>query len=165
MTCRLDELNQHDVLYGAARAYPGGLEALAQRMAMSPSVLRSKLRRQIETHHVNFEQVSEIIELLEESGRGEAADNVIQSFLWRHGRVAVKLPDVATKAEDLFAQVLEVMREQGRLAEHLNEALAEDGRIDQRELAVIERDLQLVIEGLVALRQKVQSKFLQTEEV
>lgn len=39
MTCKYSEMNQHDAIYIAARAYPGGVEALAGRMGMSGCAL------------------------------------------------------------------------------------------------------------------------------
>ena len=49
MTRRYSDTNQHDALYKVARAYPGGLEALAARMGMSVNVLRNKLAPGIDT--------------------------------------------------------------------------------------------------------------------
>jgi hypothetical protein len=43
MTRKYSDMNQHDALYKVARAYPGGLEALALRMDISVNVLRNKL--------------------------------------------------------------------------------------------------------------------------
>ena len=43
MTRKYADMNQHDALYKVARAYPGGLEALAAKLDMSVNVLRNKL--------------------------------------------------------------------------------------------------------------------------
>lgn len=158
MTCRYMEINQHDALYIAARAYPGGVEALAQRMSIRIDTLYKKLRPAVETHHVNYEELSEIVEHLETVGRVDMADLALQAFNWRHGRVTVRLPDVQAEAGELFQQVLEIMREEGVLASHINEALKDDNEISDGELQTIEKDLQQCIEALVVLRNKVRAK-------
>lgn len=158
MTSRYTEINQHDALYMAARAYPGGVEALAQRMGMAAHVLYKKLRPAVDTHHANYEEVSEIVEHLEEAGKSDMADLALQAFNWRHARVTVRLPDIKTEAGELFHQVLQIMREEGELASHINDALNNDGKISDSELQTIEKDLQECIEALVVLRNKVRAK-------
>lgn len=158
MTSRYSEINPHDALYIAARAYPGGVEALALRMGMASHVLYKKLRPAVDTHHVNYEEVSEIIEHLETAGKQEMADLALQAFNWRHGRVTVRLPEASANAGELFAQVLQIMNAEGRLANEINKALANDDEIDQRELEGIEFELQQSIEALVGLREKVRAK-------
>lgn len=158
MTCRYTEINQHDALYIAARAYPGGIEALALRMGMASHVLYKKLRPAVDTHHVNYEEVSEIVEHLEAAGKHEMADLALQAFNWRHARVTVRLPDVQADTGELFLQVLELMREEGVLAGHINDALKDDNEISDGELLTIEKDLQQCIEKLVVIRNKVRAK-------
>lgn len=158
MTCRYTEINQHDALYIAARAYPGGIEALALRMGIASHVLYKKLRPAVDTHHANYEEVSEIIEHLEAAGKADMADLAVQAFNWRHGRVTFKLPDVSIPAGELFNQVLSILHEEGTLANDINEALGNDGKIDDGELQKIEKDLQQCIEALVVLRNKVRAK-------
>lgn len=158
MTCRYTDINQHDALYIAARAYPGGVEALALRMGMASHVLYKKLRPAVGSHHINFEEVSEIVEHLEAAGKADMAELVVSAFNWRHGRVAFKLPDVSVPAGELFNQVLSILREEGTLANDINEALGNDGKIDGGELQKIEKDLQQCIEALVVLRNKVRAK-------
>ncbi|MFX5660835.1 phage regulatory CII family protein, partial [Acinetobacter baumannii] len=65
-------MNQHDALYKIARAFPGGLEALAQRMDMSVNVLRNKLAPGIDTHYPSFEEVSQIVELCKQANVKDA---------------------------------------------------------------------------------------------
>lgn len=164
MTCKYSDINQHDALYNLARAYPGGIESLAQRMStpgrlVSPNVLRNKLRPAIDTHHVNFEEVSQIIEFAEES-RMPDAFIPLHAFCWRHNHVAVQLPALSVNAEDLLRQVVDVMSGEGELASDISNALANDQRIDKDELAVIEQQIEHCIGLLVALRDKVRAKHL-----
>ena len=158
MTCRYNEINQHDALYIAVRGYPGGVEAMAQRMGMSSHVLYKKLRPAVDTHHVSFEEVSEIVEHLEHAGRADMADLALSAFAWRHGRVLVRLPETSAAGGELFALVLQLMREEGALAAHIDAALADDDRIDDAELAMVEKDLQECIAALVVLRNQVRAR-------
>lgn len=157
MTCQYNNINQHDALYNAARAYPGGIEALAQRMHISPNVLRNKLRPAIDTHHANFEEVSVIVELLEEA-KVDIAFLPLHAFCWRHNHVALQLPSGDVDADDLLKQVVEIMSSDGALAGDINKALAGDHKIDGRELVTIEERLEGCIGNLVALRNKVRAK-------
>lgn len=157
MTYEYSNVNQHDALYNAARLYPGGIEALAQRMGCSANVLRNKLRPSIDTHHVNFEDVSHILELLEEA-KVLAAFVPLQAFCWRHGHVALKLRHGEASSDELVQQILAVMGDEGKLAADLNSALADDRRIDRRELDVIEQDVEQCVGGLMALLDRVRAK-------
>jgi len=162
VTCQYNNINQHDALYNAARAYPGGIEALAQRMStpnkqVLASTLRNKLRPAIDTHHTNFEEVSTIIELLEEA-KVDDAFLPLHAFCWRHNHVAVALPKGDVDADDLLKQVVEIMSGDGALAGDISKALAGDHRIDAGELATIEQRLESCIGSLVALRDKARAK-------
>lgn len=157
MTYEYSNINQHDALYNSARDYPGGIEALAQRLGASANVLRNKLRPAIESHHVNFEEVSRIVELLEEA-RVPSAFVPLHAFCWRHGHVALRLHHGDVSSDELVQQILEVMGDEGRLATDLNSALADDRRIDRRELEVIEQDVERCVSGLMALLDRVRAK-------
>lgn len=162
MTSKYHNINQHDALYNAARSYPGGIEALAQRMStpdkqVVPTTLRNKLRPAIDTHHTNFEEVSVIIEHLEEV-RSPDAFAPLHAFCWRHNHVAVQLPAVDVDADDLLKQVVAIMSEEGELASNISRALADDRKISASEKATIEETLESCIGSLVALRDKVRAK-------
>ena len=159
MTSRYNEINQHDALYIAARAYPGGIEALSVRMGTTANTLYKKLRPAVESHHVNFEEVSEVIELLESAGKDDMADSVLEAFNWRHGRITIRLPDAVEGSNELFHQVLEIMREEGQLAEDINHAFQFNCRLNNQKLKRIEKDLQLCIQSLLVLREEVRAKF------
>ena len=157
MTYEYSDINQHDALYNLVRAYPGGLEAVAQRMSMVPDTLRKKTRPAIETHHANFEEVSVIIELAEEA-RVPTAFVPLHAFCWRHGHVAVKLPFGDPDADDLLKQLVEVMGDEGQLANAIGGSLANDKKIDRREFEEIEINIEKCLHALVVLRQKVLAK-------
>lgn len=157
MTCDYKQIDQLDALYLAARRYPGSIAALAQRLGMSQDTLYKKLRPQVSSHMIGYEEASQVIELLEETSP-DAADMAIQAFNWRHGRVAVKLPE-AENAGDLMAAVLEVLSDEGKLAEDINHALSQRGHQATRSLAEIEADLQRCIAALCKVREEVRATF------
>lgn len=159
MTCKYNELNKHDALYIAARSYPGGVEALAARMGISPNVLYKKLRRAVDSHHLNYEEASQIIELLSDSGRDQMVDLAIRSFMWRHGYVAYRIPGDSDDINDdaLLAQILKIISKKGILANNLKNALENDGIIDSEELNQTENDIQQCIASLMELKSKVKS--------
>ena len=85
MTRRYFDMNQHDALYTVARKYPGGVDALARALDMSPNVLRNKLAPTISSHHVTFEEVSLIVDCCHKAGVGDA-HLPLHALLVRHGR-------------------------------------------------------------------------------
>jgi hypothetical protein len=87
MTHRYTQMNPLDALYTAARAYPGGIEALAHRMGVSVAVLRNKLAPHVNTHHVTLAEASLIIEFLREAKCDEAL-LPLQALNWQHGLIA-----------------------------------------------------------------------------
>ena len=162
MTCEYSDLNMHDALYNSARDFPGGIEALAARLStpttrVSPNVLRNKLRPSIDTHHTHFEDVSRIIELLEES-RVSSAFVPLHAFAWRHGHVAFRMPEGDVDSDDLLKQVVDVIGEQGDLVNSISGALATNNDINRREFESIDQNIMTCINALVVLREKVTAK-------
>lgn len=167
MTCKYNEMNKHDALYIAARAYPGGVEALATRMGISSNVLYKKLRRAVDSHHLSYEEASQILELLSDSGRDQMIELAIRSFMWRHGYVAYKLPDDIEEVDDevLLAQILKIISKKGVLAHNIKNALENDGVIDSDEYPQIEGDIQQCITVLMELKSKVKSMHEQHKQI
>lgn len=157
MTYEYSNINQHDALYNLVRAYPGGLEALAHRMGMLTTTLRSKTRPAVETHHVNFEELSVMIELSEEA-RVPTAFAPLHAFCWRHGHVAFQLPKAEQDPDTLLKHLVDVMSAEGALAAGLNKALATNGDINDREFDEIDELVMQGVMALVVLRQKVIEK-------
>lgn len=158
MVKRYSEIGVHDALYIAARRYPGGIEALAQRLAISVNVLRNKLQPDVESHHTTLENFCEIIEKLDAT-QPEAADLAVDALMWRLNRVALRLPsggDIDT--DKLLAQVVEVFSKEGELARLITKALDQDNTIDDREFAEIEKAMQEASEALMTLRNELREK-------
>lgn len=157
MTCRLDESNSTDALYAVARSYPGGIEALARRIGKSASVLYKKLERGDESHHLRDDEFDLLMSLCA-AARVPDAYRPLRVKAWRHGHVAVKLPEFGDLASnDLATQVVKVFREGGDVASAIDEALGGDRRIDAAEGRRIESEIEQAIAALVELRERVRA--------
>lgn len=154
MTLRYSEMSQHDTLYNVARAYPGGIEALAQRMGKSVNVLRNKLRPGIDSHHVNFEEVSAIIELCQEAHVPDALSPLF-ALNARHGLEAFALPSVDSLSdEELTQTVCKAMKKFGDLAANTSAAMM-DHIVTSNEMDGIEKDFQQVMAAVGEWRERL----------
>lgn len=157
MTQRYSDMNQHDALYKTARAYPGGVEALAQRLGINKTVMYSKLRPGVDTHHVTFEQLSEILECLVEARVPDALQS-LHALNWRHGLVAFDVPQPSERDDDCLIQyVCKSVQEFGHVTSAVIDALA-DGNICKDELERIEMEFTHVFSALGELRERVMTK-------
>lgn len=158
MTCRYSEVNQHDALYMVARAYPGGIEALAQRMGKTVPVMYNKFRPGITTHHVSFEEMTEAVELCMQASVKDALLPV-QSLAWRLGQVLVPVPRVDGAPDaDLTRNICKVMSEFGDVASCIHDALKNDNEIKPDDLGRFELEFQEAIAAMFELRARVQAR-------
>ena len=154
MTRRYSDMNQHDALYKVARAYPGGVDALALRMEISANVLRNKLAPGIATHYPSFEELSKIIELCQAAGVKEAL-LPLHALLGRHGMAAFVVPEPEQVGRDDLSQtVCRVMSQVGGVAEAVSAALM-DGVITNVEADLIEREFQGALSALGEWRARI----------
>jgi hypothetical protein len=154
MTRRYSDMNQHDALYKVARAYPGGLDALAARMQMSVNVLRNKLAPGIETHYPSFEETSEIISLCHDAGVKDAL-LPLHAMLARHGMAGFIVPEQQEFTNDDLSQtVCRVMSQVGNAAEAVSEAMM-DRVITTMEADLIEREFQAALAAIGEWRARI----------
>lgn len=154
MTRKYSEMNQHDALYKVARAYPGGLEALALRLDMSVNVLRNKLAPSIESHYPSFEELSMIIKHCHQAGVKQAL-LPLHALLARHGMAAFVVPEPAQISNDDLSQtVCRVMSQVGSVAEAVSDALM-DGVITSAEADLIEKEFQGALSALGEWRARI----------
>lgn len=154
MTRRYSDMNQHDALYKIARAYPGGIDALAQRLNISNNVLRNKLAPGITSHYPSFEEMSNIISLCQEVGVKDAL-LPLHALLARHGMAAFLVPEPdQISNDDLSQTVCKVMSQVGNVAEAVSDALM-DNVITERELDLIEREFQGALTALGEWRARI----------
>jgi len=154
MTRRYSDMNQHDALYTVARAYPGGIDALAQQLNMSANVLRNKLAPGIASHYPSFEEVSMIISLCQKANVKEAV-MPLHALMARHGMAAFVVPEPEQiNNDDLSQTVCRVMSQVGNVAEAVSEALL-DNVITEREADLIEREFQGALAALGEWRARI----------
>ncbi|MFX3551077.1 phage regulatory CII family protein [Ralstonia mannitolilytica] len=154
MSHHYSEINQHDALYWVARGYPGGVEGLAARMDKSAAVLRNKLLPHVQTNYVSFEEVSVIVEHAEGAGVPNAK-LPIQALCWRHGMVAIPLPEVAREDlpnTDLYEALCKVLAEVGDVSRAMSAALA-DNHVSEGEMRKLERDFEEATASVMVLRE------------
>ncbi|MFZ6871404.1 phage regulatory CII family protein [Undibacterium sp. Di27W] len=162
MTRKYSDMNQHDALYKIARAYPGGLEALAGRMEVSVNVLRNKLAPGIESHYPSFEELSLIVELCHDAGVKDA-HMPLHALLSRHGMAAFVIPEPDQVSEDDLSQtVCRVMSRVGDVAEAVSTALI-DGVITDAEADLIEKEFQSALTVLGEWRARIRAHHKQRE--
>lgn len=152
MTYRLTEMHPLDALYQACRKYPGGVEALAGRLGMrNPMVLYSKLRQQVDTHHVNFDgELSEIIFCLRDANV-PGWDNVLHAFLWRHGFLAVEVPTTTVDDDAMTSAICASVQEHAEAISAIGKSL-KDGKVTSKELDSIDKEIEEAMTALAQLR-------------
>lgn len=162
MTRKYLDMNQHDALYKVARNYPGGIDALAQRMGISVNVLRNKLAPTIASHYPSFEEVSAIVELCHQAGVPEAM-LPLHALLTRHGMAAfvVPLPEQVSQ-DDLSQTVCKVMSQVGAVAEAVSSALL-DGKVSLAEADLIEKEFHGALSALGEWRERIRQRARQAE--
>jgi hypothetical protein len=154
MTRRYLDMNQHDALYTVARKYPGGIDALARALDMSPNVLRNKLSPTISSHSPTFEEVSLIVDCCHKAGVPDA-HLPLHALLVRHGMAAFVVPQPAqVQKDDLSQTVCRVMSEVGAVAEAVSSALM-DGVVTTAEADLIEREFHSALSALGAWRARL----------
>lgn len=158
MTYAYSEMNQHDALYMSVRAYPGGVEAMAQRLGKSSAVLYSKLRPGVDTHHISFEEAAEIVELCAQAHVPNAFA-ALHAFNWRLSHACFPVPvELDANPAELIQNVCRAVKEFGDVASCVSESTA-DGVIDAREFARIEKEFEGVYAALNELRARIKGKF------
>jgi hypothetical protein len=157
MTRRYLDMNQHDALYTVARKYPGGVDALAKELDISPNVLRNKLAPTIFSHHPTFEEVSRIVECCHKAGMADA-HLPLHAMLVRHGMAAFVVPQPEqARQDDLSQTVCRVMSEVGDVAEAVSDALR-DGVVTALEADLIEREFHAALSALGAWRARLRQQ-------
>jgi hypothetical protein len=126
MTHKYSARNQHDLLYEVARAYPGGIEALAARLGTSAKKLYKKLSPKSPERNTTAEEFSVIVEMCEGAGVKNAM-SPIEAMCWRHGGIFVPLDAInGTTDEDLRKTGIQAMTQLGNVAALVEEALERD---------------------------------------
>lgn len=154
MTCRSVQMHPLDALYQAVKRYPGGVRALAHRLNLSEATLYNKLRYQIETHHIGYDdELSEMLFCLKEANVKGWADT-LHALAWRHGHLAVPLPDMAAGAAgaEITSAIIASVKEHAEAVAQIGESLRNDNAISETELRRIDQEVEEAMVALVGLR-------------
>lgn len=157
MSSRLDQMHPVDALYALAKKYPGGIEALAKKMGVGPSTLYKKLERTNTTHHLQFDEFTEIVNLCAAAGVLDAYQP-LRALNWQLDHVAVHVPMLAaTSDSDLSRDMVRAVAEAGDVARKLDEFLSNDGLIDKKEGKEFEKECEQAIAAMCLLRDRVRA--------
>jgi hypothetical protein len=151
MTHRLSPLSPLDALYECAKRYPGGIEALAQRMQMPVSTLYKKLCGHTTTHRLGFEEALDMLRCFSEAGISNPL-RALDAIEFRFGRVCLDLPESGEPADEVkvMTRVMKVFKECGDIAQTAQEA-ALDGRFDAAERTKMVVEIEEAIKAATSL--------------
>lgn len=109
-------------LHGDAKAYPGGIAALAALIGRSAGVLHNKFADSMPQYEITDREGDALAHAIK--GR-TGAQGYIEAKCAAHGGVFVPLPEGRAGVEDLMAAQLDMMRRFGELAQEFTEARAD----------------------------------------
>lgn len=161
MAYRLDEMNRIDAAFAIAKRYPGGVEALANVMHVSASVLYKKLEHGCDTHHLREDEFEEIIARCAAAGVPDAY-KPLRALCFRFGHVAVKLPELGDQSSaELAEMVMRCFKEGGDVARVVEEAVSVKSRggrgVTPGELRAIEMEIEQAMGALAELRERARA--------
>lgn len=131
-------------IYRAVHNYPGGTEALAAAMKLSPHTLRHMADPKKMTHEWSFRRWDELIAI---AGTGPLAAHCLE-----HGGVFVPTGNYADRPHGALLKQMHVLaREFGDVPRAIDEALEGDGKVSANELKRIECQIAEMVEAGAAL--------------
>lgn len=128
------DTNVLDAAFHTAHDFPGGVPALAQRMApMSPNVLNKKVDPNSESHHLRLDESVKM-----QSITGDY--RILHAMAFTLNHVAIPLPHFEDAGDmELLDGFMDIIRELGELTKEFQSSWA-DGRITLTELAKIKSE-------------------------
>lgn len=136
-------MNVKDAVHATVRSYPGGSEALAPRVGMTPGVLRNKANPNSDTHRLAIEEASEIM--------GVTGDyRILHALAAEHGFVCTGTAAEQEKPGSVMQTLLSMRVSDGALSTVLHSALA-DGRVSPNEMKHISAAIQKLMFELLKL--------------
>jgi len=146
MTYKYGDTDQHDCLYNAARAYPGGIPALAHRMEMNPKLLYKKLSPMERANNSSFEDAAVVMELCNSAGVPDAL-SALHAMAYRLGLVCIPIPDADggdISEEEIQRVVFRAMSQFGAAVSASTDALI-DGHLSESEMQEIEPKIRALL--------------------
>lgn len=142
-------MNTHDAFHDTVHSAPGGCEALAVRLGMSPAVLRNK---------ANPNAVANIVGLRDAERVADLTGNysVLHAWARQAGFVCVRVAnDVVASDAALLEIVTLVMTTNGAVGASVYDALA-DGRIEPHEVALVKEKIYRATQVLHELGERME---------
>lgn len=136
-------LDVADAAYHTAHSFPGGVPALAQRMAMSQNTLAHKVSLNNETHHLTLREAVAMQEL-----SGDV--RILHAMAGALGYACVSLS--VDRDHSTLEQVMHMAKEFGEVLGSVNAAVA-DGTVTPNEMQDCERqaaELTAALNGVLA---------------
>ncbi len=143
-------------LYHASRDYPGGAKAIAAIFGRNETTLQHKLSPTHATSHMNPQDIEEVTTATRDP---RIVDSLIEAYgdaAWVDLRGVMEeiqrdCKEDLDSAAAILKAISETLQRQSRLTQTIAEHLANDGRIDRRELAEQKLLLRRVQGALLAL--------------
>lgn len=159
MTYKYGETDQGDCLYNTARAYPGGIEALAHRMGVNAGTLQKKLSPMIKTYIASDEDATAVMELCHSAGVPDSfASHHARSY--RLGFICVPLPNIEggdISDKELQRLMMAAMAQFGEAVSASTDALL-DGHISEQEVDRIEPRIRALSRTVYTLMHKIRMR-------
>lgn len=137
-----------DFLHRVGHSYPGKVPALAARMGEREKVLQNKLNPNMDTHHMNEDDIELMLDLADANRRAA------EFFAHKSNCVVIPLIDAESTDMELLDAFLNVVRDLGEFSGEFQRDWA-DGKIDQREFNRLTKDTDDVIAHLLELRERI----------
>jgi len=139
-------------VYRIAREYKGTIAGIASMMGRNEKVLASKLNPNVDTHHLNIDELELLAEFTDTS------IDVAQYFASKANAVVVRLPDMPDGSDlCLLDAYMQIMKELGELSAEFQKAFA-DGVINRKEFSRICVEVTGVQAKLLAFQQIIEAK-------
>lgn len=162
MTYKLDQTDALDALYLTARKFPnGGITGLAAAMGMSGSLLYKKLERRTESHQLLFDEYDHALGRCAAAGVPEW-DLSLRALNWRHGFMAICMPEVSSlRPEELAQNVVDIFKEGGDVAAIVRE-ISSDGHITREDHKRASIEIREAVVKLLELDERIRLKSIET---
>lgn len=157
MTIQRSERSPEDVLYELASSYPGGVEALAGRLGISPRVLYKKLSASVPDRAPTTKEFSQIIDMAQDANCVKALDP-LHALCWRHGGVFISLDEIGMDSDECIRRAAMVAtRHVGDVVGTVDEAL-EDGELTEKHMDKIEPKFRKTVTAILGLLARVKGR-------
>lgn len=137
-------MNINDAFHSTVHSAPGGCEALAVRLGMSPVILRNKANPTSTTNKPMIDDIDRIM--------GLTGDHqFLHALAANHGFVCVKMEESDTVCDmEVLDAMAKVWSKNGEAGMEVHRALA-DGHVDARELVRIEKAAYETVRAMLEL--------------